>query len=290
VKTLCRVTVLLLLLSFLLACQKSNTPASSTDNSNNPSSSANPSSAGNDSAAKPEAKPAPEPLVIPAGTMITVRLGQTLSSKDSQAGQDFAATVAQPVVIDGKTVIRDGANAHGTVVAAKGMGHFKGGALLEVRLTSVDIEGKEHQIQTAAYARAVKGKGKRSSIFIGGGAGAGALIGALAGGGKGAAIGALAGGGAGTAGAAFTGNKEITLPAESALTFKLTEAVEVRRSKKPSCELNEIGQSEYQPLCPKSSVPFPQSLRARLHSTTPRTNLPGLLLQLSHSFHFWNLD
>lgn len=228
-KRLCRVPVLLLLfLIFLVACQKSNTPAS-TDNSSNPSSAANPSSGGNASAAKPEAKPAPEPVVIPAGTMITVRLGETLSSKSSQAGQDFAATVAQPVVVDGKTVIHEGANAHGTVVAAKSMGHFKGGALLEVRLTSVDIEGSDRQIQTAAYARSVKGKGKRSSILIGGGAGAGALIGALAGGGKGAAIGALAGGGAGTAGAAFTGNKEITLPAESALTFRLTEAVQVRR-------------------------------------------------------------
>ena len=216
-------SVLLLVLSFLLACQKPNTPANATDNSSNPSSaSSNPSGSG---AAE---KPKPGPLVIPAGTMITVRLGESLSSKDSQAGQGFAATVAQPVVVEGKTVIHEGANAHGTVVAAKGMGHFKGGALLEVRLDSIDIGGKDHPIQTAAVARSVKGKGKRSSILIGGGAGAGALIGALAGGGKGAAIGALAGGGAGTAGAAFTGNKEIRLPAETALTFRLTEAVQVR--------------------------------------------------------------
>jgi hypothetical protein len=64
--------------------------------------------------------------------------------------------------------------------------------------------------------------------MAGGGAGAGALIGGLAGGGKGAAIGALAGGGAGTAGAAFTGNKDIVLPAESALTFKLEQPLELR--------------------------------------------------------------
>ena len=226
VKSLSYVSVLFLLaLTFVLGCQK-------TDNSQtNPDNSAGGSAAGAKGAgdkSNAEARKTAEPAVIPAGTVIAVRLGESLSSKTSQAGQGFAATVAQPVVVDGKTVIPDGANAHGTVVAAKSMGHFKGGALLEVRLDSVNIEGKEHAIQTSAVARSVKGKGKRSLAFIGGGAGGGALIGALAGGGKGAAIGALAGGGAGTAGAAFTGNKEISLPAESMLSFKLTQPVEIR--------------------------------------------------------------
>ena len=76
--------------------------------------------------------------------------------------------------------------------------------------------------------RSAKGKGKRTAVMAGGGAGLGALIGGLAGGGKGAAIGALAGGGAGTAGAAFTGSKDIVLPAESALSFKLEQPLEIR--------------------------------------------------------------
>jgi len=218
--------VALLALCLAIGCaSKPSTPASSTDN---PNASGDNAAGGKSAAEKPAAKPAPQTITIPAGTVITVRLGETLSSKDSSAGQGFAATVAQPVEVDGKTVIERGAAARGTVVDAKGMGHFKGGALLEVRLNSFSIHGRETSVDTGMVARQISGKGKRSAGFIGGGAGAGALIGALAGGGKGAAIGAAAGAGAGTAGAAFTGNKEITLPAETALTFKLKQAIEVR--------------------------------------------------------------
>ena len=218
----------LLALCFVLGCSSSpGAPASSTENPNAASGSAG-SGGGAGGTKTAEKKPVKQTITIPEGTQITVRLGETLSSKSSTAGQGFSASVAEPVVVDGKTVIEKGAAARGTVVDAKAMGHFKGGALLEVRLSSVTINGKETSVETSMVARSESGKGKRSAGFIGGGAGAGALIGALAGGGKGAAIGAAAGAGAGTAGAAFTGNKEIILPAEKALSFKLKQAVEVR--------------------------------------------------------------
>jgi hypothetical protein len=173
--------------------------------------------------------PPPPPAVIelPAGTQVRVRLDQGLSSKTSQAGDTFSATVADDVVVNGNVVIPRESRADGTVIDAKPLGRFKGGALLAVKLERVHTRWGNYPVETGTIARAEKGKGKRSTAFIGGGAGLGALIGGLAGGGKGAAIGALAGGGAGTAGSAFTGNKQIVLPAETLLTFRLQHSVRV---------------------------------------------------------------
>lgn len=171
---------------------------------------------------------APKAVVVPAGTVLTVRLGESVGSKISTAGQSFSATLAEPVTVDGNTVIPAGASASGTVVDAKPLGRFKGGASLQLKLTSITVNGAERSIETSSVVRAAKGKGKRTATMIGGGAGVGALIGGLAGGGKGAAIGAIAGAGAGTAGTAFTGNKDIVLPAESALSFKLEQALEMK--------------------------------------------------------------
>jgi hypothetical protein len=166
---------------------------------------------------------------IPAGTFVTVRLGEALGSKISQSGQSFTATVAEPISVAGQVVVPEGASASGTVVDAKPLGRFKGGARLQIRLDSIEVGGDEVRIQAASVNRAVKGKGKRTAVMVGGGAGAGALIGGLAGGGKGALIGAAVGAGAGTAGAAFTGNKEIVLPAESVASFKLLQPVNVSK-------------------------------------------------------------
>jgi hypothetical protein len=108
------------------------------------------------------------------------------------------------------------------------MGHFKGGALLQLRLDSVSINGERRPVVARLWSQELKGKGKRSAIAIGGGAGLGAALGGVFGGGKGAAIGAAAGAGAGTAGAAYTGNKEIDLPAEAVVSFTLKQSIQVR--------------------------------------------------------------
>jgi hypothetical protein len=242
-----------LLLGLMLAgCSKKESAAPNTaENNNNPAqTSAAPTSAPDAAptqapsaapvkAAKPSEKPSssgemsekrlavPKTIIIPAGTVLTVRLSQALGSKISQTGQSFSATLAQPIEMNGTVAVPAGAEATGTVAEAVPQGRFKGGAVLRLTLNSLTVKGAPRQIQTTAVSEATKGKGKRTAVLAGGGAGLGAIIGGIAGGGKGAALGALAGGGAGGAGAAFTGRKDVALPAESALSFKLTEPIEV---------------------------------------------------------------
>ncbi len=174
-----------------------------------------------------QAPPPPAVVELPAGTRIRVRLDQDLGSKISRPGDSFTATVAYDVAVNGQTVIARGARADGTVVEAKPLGHIKGGAYLSVRLERVHTQWGSYPVATSSIDRAEKGKGKRTAEFAGGGGAFGALVGGLAGGGKGALIGALAGGGAGTAGSAFTGNREIVLPAETLLTFRLDRSVHI---------------------------------------------------------------
>lgn len=167
-------------------------------------------------------KPKPKPVVIPAGTVLTVRTLGSLSSKSSQAGQTFSATLAQPVSVGGKTALPAGCKARGTVVTAKAKGKIKGEGQLDLTLTSISVGTQTYDIKTLLLSSTEKGKGKRTAATTGGGAAGGALIGGLAGGGKGAAIGAVAGAGAGLVGGALTGNKQIEVPAESALSFTLS--------------------------------------------------------------------
>jgi hypothetical protein len=190
-------------------------------------------STGGNSAPPAEQKPseplfAPRPIVVDAGTPIRVTVDQSVSSKTSNPGDHFDASLAAPIVVGEKVVIPSGARARGNVTDAKSAGKFKGNAELSVTLDSITVNGKSYAVQTTSVTESGKGRGKRTAVGAGGGAAVGALIGAIAGHGKGAAIGAVAGAGAGTAGAAYTGERDITIAPETKLTFKLKEPLEVK--------------------------------------------------------------
>lgn len=226
--------VLLTLLIPATGCKSGSKTASGSAATGAANNAANPASApgaGSSNAAMPAAPKQPPPpavVTLPAGSRIRVRLDSDLGSKISQPGDSFSATVADDVMSsDGQVIIPRGSRADGTVVAARALGHFKGEALLAVQLDRVRTQWGSYPVRTSTIDKVEKGKGKRSVLMIGGGAGLGALIGGLAGGGKGALIGGLVGGGAGTAGSAFTGNRQIVLPAETLLTFHLDRSVHI---------------------------------------------------------------
>ncbi len=187
------------------------------------------SASDNSAAAAPPAERVPASYTIPSGTRIRITTREELSSKTSQAGQNFSATVASPITVRGHTLVRAGSSAIGTVVAAKSQGRFKGAGELDLRLDSITSGGQTYDVNTTSIDQVQKGKGKRTAGFALGGGGGGALIGGLAGGGKGALLGGLLGAGGGTAINAFTGNKPVVVPAETTLTFRLTHSVTVRR-------------------------------------------------------------
>ena len=166
---------------------------------------------------------------LPAGTELQVRLGQSVGSAGSDVGQKFDGTLHTPLVLENKVVVPKGAVVKGHVTRAVASGHLRTPARLSVTLDTLEWDGKSYAINTSTVSRSARSHNKRNLALIGGGSGAGALIGGLAGGGKGALIGAGAGAAAGTAGAYATGKKNVVLPAESLLTFRLQAPVKVKK-------------------------------------------------------------
>jgi len=203
--------------------------------------------------------PAPTPLppiVIPAGTVLSVRTTAPISTGSAQPNQEFEASLAKPLVVGDVTVVPTGAPVSGSIPQAKSAGRIKGEGNLTLTLTSLTVKGKPYRIATAPLSQDAKSRGKRSAAMIGGGGGAGALIGGLAGGGKGAAIGAIAGAGAGTAGATMTGKRDVAIPAETILSFKLSQPLVL-----PSAQGGPAGQGD-------------PALQQRPQGTQPDTQTP----------------
>jgi hypothetical protein len=199
-------------------------------------------------AAPPPPPPPPPPLVVPAGTSLVVRMGNTIDTKTANAGDTFTGTLARSVAVGDDIAIPAGAGVAGSVVDSKSPGKFKGEGVLSVTLNSITVNGVPTNISTSTYAQNVKGKGKRTAAVTGGGAGGGALIGGLAGGGKGALIGGLLGAGGGAAVSAFTGNKDLQIPSESVVTFKLANSITVKRTgKKKSHSADSADQDQTAP-------------------------------------------
>lgn len=158
---------------------------------------------------------------VPAGTVIAVRMIDSVDSTTNQVGDQFHASLENDIVVNGTVVAPKGADVYGQLAEVKSAGKIQGQSQLELELTGIRVNGNMVPVVTGDYDVAGKSRGKQSAERIGGAAALGAIIGAIAGGGKGAAIGATAGAGAGTAVQVLTKGQQVRVPSETVLDFTL---------------------------------------------------------------------
>jgi hypothetical protein len=166
-------------------------------------------------------------LELPAGTNLVIRMIEGVDSETARVGQSFAASLDEPVLLNGEQVIPRGADVTVKLVDAKDSGKLAGRAELTLDLVSVRVDGRMVDINTQTVSRESSSRGERTAKVAGGTAAVGAIIGAIAGGGKGAAIGAAAGGAAGAGTQVITKGQQVKIPSETRLTFALETAVRI---------------------------------------------------------------
>jgi hypothetical protein len=148
-------------------------------------------------------------LAIPANTVIYVRLQQNISSATARPGQDFAAVLDEPLVVEGQTVAQPGAPVTGKIAAASQSTPAHGASYLRITLSALIMNGKTAPLQT-------------NSVFVGGGRFKKRNL-AVTGGGENAFFGTV-----GRSTAAYaTEKKEVGFIADRRLGFRLTQPINV---------------------------------------------------------------
>lgn len=179
------------------------------------------------SAPAPPPPPQPKQVEIPAGTSVTVRMIDSIDSEVNRTGQVFRASLDAPIVVDDEIVVPTGTDVFVKLADARSAGHISGRSELRLELVRMQFQGKSYILASNEYEQVGTSRGKRTAATVGAGAAIGAAIGAIAGGGKGAAIGAGVGAGSGGAVQAITKGKQIRIPSETKLDFRLEQPVTV---------------------------------------------------------------
>jgi hypothetical protein len=174
-------------------------------------------------------EPAAEPVLIPAGTVLSVALNSSVSTATGQSGDEFQGTLTEALRVGGEVVVPAGAAVVGRVVSSVRAGRVEGVARIELTMTGIEAGGERHAISTTPFVGQANTERGEDAARIGGGAGIGAAIGGILGGGDGAAIGAAVGGGAGTAVVLTDRGDDVEILAERPITVELTDTLSIPR-------------------------------------------------------------
>ena len=173
-------------------------------------------------------------VTLPAGTQISVRADEPINADSAPEGRTYPASVQQDIVDGGgNVVIPRGSRANLVVRRVNEGGTFTSGNLA-LDLDSLEVNGRKYTVSTEDLQKGNNqgiGANRRTGEMVGGGAALGTLLGAIAGGGKGAAIGAIAGAAAGGGVQVLTKGKEIRVPAETVLNFRLDQPLPLREAR-----------------------------------------------------------
>lgn len=176
----------------------------------------------------PAPPPPPVQVTLRAGTLLSARTVEGLSSERNQVGDTFTATLEQPLSVDGWVIAERGARLEGKLVQSQRAGRVKGLSNLAIELTQlVTSDGQRIPIETETFEKRGESSTGQDAAKVGAVAAIGAAIGAIAGGGKGAGIGAAAGGAAGAGDVMLTRGKPAVLPAETHINFRLRNSVTI---------------------------------------------------------------
>lgn len=177
----------------------------------------------------PAPPPPPQPLTatFPPGTTVEVRTVDPVDTSVNHVGDEFQATLAEPLTSAGVVVVPAGTNIYMRLTAAQSSGQYKGRNELQLQLVRLEFHGRQYTVVSDPYTEAGKSRGKNTAEKVGGGAAIGAIIGAIAGGGKGAAIGAGVGGAGGGVYQGVSKVKPLRIPSETRLDFRLNQPLNV---------------------------------------------------------------
>lgn len=167
---------------------------------------------------------APDAAVIPADTAITVRMIDSVNSETSRMGQTYLASLDEPIVVGGRTLVSRGADVMTKLVADQNAGRLQGRTVLTMALVSIKANGRWVELSSADVRTESSSQGSKTAKTVGATTALGAVLGGIVGGGKGAAIGAGSGAAVGAGAAIVTSGEKVTIPSETRVTFRLQAA------------------------------------------------------------------